>query len=130
MAEWLYEAGIGEHRAALVDDGCIVEVRIERDDGGPRWGSRHCARLGPGWRDRRVVELEGGGEAFLDRLASPATGGATITVEVTREAIRTPREAKLPHVRPLLDDKVAQFLEGARIGDFARPDFGRHSRVR
>lgn len=104
MAEWLYEAGIGEHRAALVDDGQIVEVRIERDDGGPRWGSRHCARLGPGWRDRRVVELASGGEAFLDRLASPATDGATIMVQVTREAITGPREAKLPHVRHMVDE--------------------------
>ncbi|PTS80314.1 ribonuclease, partial [Sphingomonas sp. HMWF008] len=31
MAEWLYETGIGESRAALVADGTIVEARIELD---------------------------------------------------------------------------------------------------
>ena len=29
MAEWLYEAGIGENRAILVEDGAIVETQIE-----------------------------------------------------------------------------------------------------
>ena len=107
MAEWLYEAGIGEARAALVDDGRIVEARIERDDAGPRWGTRHRARLGPGWRDRRVVDLEDGGEAFLDRLAAPASDGETIMVQITREAIRGPRETKLPLVCHMADDGAA-----------------------
>ncbi|MEJ8631170.1 hypothetical protein P0F65_17835 [Sphingomonas sp. I4] len=29
MSEWLYEAGIGEARAALVEDGRIVQAAIE-----------------------------------------------------------------------------------------------------
>ena len=32
MAEWLYEAGIGEARAALVENGTILEARIDRGD--------------------------------------------------------------------------------------------------
>ena len=39
MAEWLYEDGIGERRAALVEDGEIIEARIERDGEGPRVGA-------------------------------------------------------------------------------------------
>ena len=31
MAEWIYEAGIGEARAALIENGEIVEARIERE---------------------------------------------------------------------------------------------------
>src|SRR4051794_16907223 len=31
LAEWLYEAGIGEARAALVEDGRILKARIELD---------------------------------------------------------------------------------------------------
>ena len=45
MAEWLYEAGIGEARAALVADGRIVEARIEREGEGPRIGAILEARL-------------------------------------------------------------------------------------
>ena len=45
MAEWLYEAGIGEARAALVEDGEIVEARIEREGKGPRVGAIVGARL-------------------------------------------------------------------------------------
>ena len=45
LAEWLYEAGIGEARAALVDDGAIVEARIERESEGPRVGAIVAARL-------------------------------------------------------------------------------------
>ncbi|MDP8912917.1 MAG: ribonuclease, partial [Pseudomonadota bacterium] len=29
MAEWLYEEGIGENRAALADRGEIVEAQVE-----------------------------------------------------------------------------------------------------
>ncbi|MFZ2982698.1 MAG: ribonuclease, partial [Sphingobium sp.] len=31
MAEWLYEEGIGECRAALVEKGAILEAQIERE---------------------------------------------------------------------------------------------------
>src|SRR3569832_515692 len=45
LVEWLYEAGIGEARAALVEHGAIVEARIELDDGAPRVGDRLPGRL-------------------------------------------------------------------------------------
>ena len=46
MAEWLYEAGIGEARAALVEHGEIVELLIELEgDGALRAGAVLDARL-------------------------------------------------------------------------------------
>ncbi|MGB3846577.1 MAG: ribonuclease, partial [Sphingopyxis sp.] len=45
MAEWFYEAGIGETRAALVADDRILEAWIERDGEGPRVGAVLGARL-------------------------------------------------------------------------------------
>ncbi|RZM06254.1 MAG: ribonuclease, partial [Sphingomonas sp.] len=42
---WLYEAGIGEDRAALVENDQIVEALIERDDVALRVGHVARARL-------------------------------------------------------------------------------------
>lgn len=86
MPEWLYEAGIGESRAALVEDGRIVEAAIERPEG---------LRLGTVAR-ARLVELTAGGmgrldvageEAVIARIPPGVTQGATLTVAITREAI-------------------------------------------
>jgi ribonuclease G len=98
LTEWWIEHGIGEDRAALIDDGRIVEARIRLADDGPGLGAIVEARLGADWRARRLVDLVNGGQAFLDRLAGPATDGATLRVEITREAVRTPFETKQPHV--------------------------------
>ena len=45
MAEWLYEAGIGEARAALVEHGTILEARLAPDRPGPALGAVLAARL-------------------------------------------------------------------------------------
>ena len=44
MAEWLYEAGIGEERAILVERGAIVAARVEWGEPG-RAGLIADARL-------------------------------------------------------------------------------------
>ena len=88
MPDWLIERGIGETRFALVDDGDIIEARIELD-GIRRAGSLISARLrdvGVGGRNAVAVG-EGGNEYLLPRGASGATQGETVTIEVTREAI-------------------------------------------
>jgi hypothetical protein len=92
LAEWLYEAGIGEARAALIEDGDIVEARIEREGEGPRVGAIVGARL---------VEAGKGGKGALTRLdwpgepqatligLPPSTSiGARLLVEITRMALR------------------------------------------
>lgn len=97
MAEWLYEAGIGETRAALVGDGRIVEARIERP-GGLRLGQVFEARL----IERiaatlaRVEAPEGA--AVMERVPAGVTLGARLRVEVVREAIPEPGRPKLPRV--------------------------------
>ena len=84
LTEWLYEAGIGEARAALIDDGRIVKARIELDDGAPRVGAVLAARL-IDVRERRVA-LDGGGEALLDAVPGGLTQGAALRVTITRTA--------------------------------------------
>ena len=85
MAEWLYEAGIGECRAALVEDGAIVEARIERYGDGPRVGAVLAARLvEPG-----KVVLDAPGAPLATLPPPPGLSlGTRLTVEITRRALR------------------------------------------
>lgn len=97
MAEWLYEAGIGEARAALVDGGRIVKARVERP-GGLRVGSVFDARL-----VERVAaglsRVEGeAGAAVIAQVPSGVTEGARLRVEIVREALPEPGRIKLPRV--------------------------------
>ncbi|MDO9364238.1 MAG: ribonuclease E/G [Sphingopyxis sp.] len=89
MAEWLYEAGIGETRAVLVEGDEIIEIRIEREGEGPRLGAIVSAQLIEGGK-APIVALDGPG-AVVATLAGlpPATSiGARLTVEITRMALR------------------------------------------
>ena len=89
MAEWLYEAGIGEVRTALIEDGTIVKARIELE--GLRAGSVAEGRLRA---DRRVELAEG--EALLDKVPPGVTEGAKLRVRIVREAIPEAGRVKLP----------------------------------
>lgn len=101
MAEWLYEDGIGERRAALVTDGRIIAAEVERDGDGPPVGSIVSARLLVHDRPRRRarIMLADGGEAWL--LAAPAalTEGARIMVRITRMALREAGRIKPAHAQ-------------------------------
>jgi ribonuclease G len=98
LAEWLYEAGIGEARAALVEQGEIIEARIELDGDAPRVGARLTGRLTDS-REGRVT-LDRGGEVLLNTPARGVTQGAALTVEIVREAIPEPGRAKPPRAVP------------------------------
>ena len=93
MAEWLYEAGIGENRAILVEDGAIVETQIELP--GLRAGIVADARLTsiliPGRRG--VATLDCGTEVLVEPLFK-VSEGAAIRVEITREVIPEPGALK------------------------------------
>ena len=80
------ERGIGETRAALIDDGEIVEARIDLDGVTPA-GSVIAARLvNNGTNGRNAVAVaEGGTEYLLPRGAPGAAQGQTLTIEVTRD---------------------------------------------
>lgn len=106
MAEWLYEAGIGEERAALVDtDNMIVEARIEPTNKALRVGEV---------LEMRLVEKQAGGargiarsvvgnhEALIDR--PPAIDmGRVFMATVVREAIPEPGAIKRAKVRATPD---------------------------
>ena len=105
MAEWLYEAGIGEARAALVEGGAIVEAAIESDDVGLRVGTVARVRLID--RATGLVRFDDGAEALLARAAPGVTQGATLTVAVTREAVAEPGRVKLAKAVPSGEPPVA-----------------------
>jgi hypothetical protein len=126
MSEWLVERGIGETRALLVEDGEIVEARIELDGVRPA-GSVKAARLlstGIGGRNALAIS-EGGTEYLLPRGAGGATQGATLTVEVTREAIPGAEPWKRPLARvtdkPPLELLPLEQRLGARPLPFPTP---------
>jgi hypothetical protein len=100
LAEWIYEAGIGEARAALVEDGTIVEAAIEPDDEGPRAGAVLPARLIAVIPAGGVITIADGNELLLAPLPAGLSIGATTLVEVTRSAIAERGRAKRALARP------------------------------
>ena len=96
MREWLIERGIGETRAALVDDGRIIEARILRDDIIPA-GTVLEARLKS--VGRNAVAVADGTEYLLPKGAPGVTEGATLNIEVTREALGGGESWKRPLAR-------------------------------
>ena len=95
-AEWLYEDGIGEARAALVADGQILEAAIEPDDEGPRAGAILPAKLTrivqPG--RRAIATLESGDEALVEPPPAGISEGARFLAEIVRAAIPEPGRAE------------------------------------
>ena len=84
MPEWLIERGIGETRAALVEDGEIVEARVRRDGVIPAGTILEAKLVAVAPR----VAVEAGGETFLlPRGVSGVSEGRSLFIEVTREAL-------------------------------------------
>lgn len=119
MAEWLYEAGIGEARAALVEDGEIIEARILVDGVVPA-GTEARAQLKR--TTRPTIAQMGGVEYLLPKGASGLTEGMALTIEVTREAIPGAEPWKRPLAR-MTDGagRAAKLPEGKAL-TFPSPD--------
>jgi hypothetical protein len=99
MPEWLVERGIGETRAALVEDGEIIEARIQLDGAIPA-GSVLKMRIAEVGTGRSAIAVaEGGSEYLLPNGAPGVTQGATIAIEVTRVAIPGTEPWKRPLAR-------------------------------
>ena len=99
LAEWLYEEGIGENRAVLVEGDAILEAAIELPDR-LRTGTVAAARLAkilvPG---RRGLVVSGDREAILEPLPRELTEGGTLRIEIVREAVPEAGRPKLPKAR-------------------------------
>ena len=89
---WLYEEGIGEARAALVQGGRILEAQIEREDKRARAGGVYAGRLTHTLivRKRGIARLNSGEEVLIEPIPPKVAEGATVRVEVLREAIAEP----------------------------------------
>jgi hypothetical protein len=126
LAEWLYETGIGENRAILVEDGRIIEARIEWP--GLRVGTVANARLTrilmPGRRG--IATLDSGDEVLVEPLDRTTEGGI-VHVEIVREAIPEPGAVKRAKGRitgtPLCDGTdLATQVSAQRVIGLQEPD--------
>jgi hypothetical protein len=94
LAEWLYEEGIGENRAILVEDDEILVAAIELP-GELRCGSVLTGRLVriaiPG---RRGIVATDQGEVMVEPLPAVLTEGQKVRVEIVREPIAEPGHPK------------------------------------
>lgn len=110
MPEWLFEAGIGEDRAALIEDGAIVEMAIDRQDGRPRAGAVLEAKLIqrlPNSNRSVLSLLAHGGVEVIGAMPARIAEGERLLVTIVREAIDEPGNRKAPLVRPADEGQAA-----------------------
>lgn len=107
LAEWLFEDGIGEARAALVEDGTIIAAFLEPDGDAARPGEICKAKLVEILPNKRIgrLELDGGEEALLEPLAAGVTEGSSLLVEIVRSEITEPGRQKHARARPAAKGK-------------------------
>jgi len=112
LPEWLYEEGIGENRAILVDGDSILEAAIELP-GTIIFGAVVEARLTqihvPG---RRGLAVFDGGEAIVEPLPSRITQGQKVRIEITREPI--PEQGRAKPARARITDAPCRAGESLR----------------
>jgi hypothetical protein len=102
----LWDAGPGEMRAGLVEDGKLIEFRIIRQRrqqalyaAGEQYTARIVQQMG---RGRAKGTLGGVQDAILENVHG-LPEGTLLAVEMTRAPIPEPGRWKLPLVRPLQD---------------------------
>lgn len=84
MPEWLIEDGIGETRAALIENGDIIEARVRREGVTPAGTILEAKLVAVAPR----VTVEAGGEQFLlPRGVSGVSEGGRLVIGVAREAL-------------------------------------------
>lgn len=86
---WLYEAGIGENRVLRLENGALVQIRVERSDGRARAGAIVDATFSRQWVAGKsgIVTLPDGQESLLQPLPKKLTEGAPVRVEIVRAAL-------------------------------------------
>jgi ribonuclease G len=118
LPEWIIERGIGESRAALIEDGEIIEARVRRDGVIPAGTILEGKLVAVAPR----VAVEAAGETFLlPRGVSGVSEGRSLRIEVTREALGgEPWKrglARLTEDPPRASPDLAEGREG-RIADW------------
>jgi ribonuclease G len=84
LPEWIIERGIGETRAALIEDGEIIEARVRRDGVIPAGTILEGKLVAVAPR----VAVEAAGETILlPRGVSGVSEGRSLRIEVTREPL-------------------------------------------
>lgn len=110
LAEWLYEEGIGECRAALIEKGRLVEAVVEREGRQALAGAVAQGRLIrtviP--RKRGIVRLDTGEEVFIEPIPPKIAEGATVLVDIARERIGEEGRDKLAKGRIALPGAKAR----------------------
>ena len=100
MAEWIIERGVGEIRAALIEDGAIVEARIELDGVIPAGTVLAAKLIDVGQAGRNAVARDDQGrEYLLPKAAAGVTHGLPLNIEILREAIPGSEPWKRPLAR-------------------------------
>ncbi|HEU0134766.1 MAG TPA: ribonuclease, partial [Allosphingosinicella sp.] len=115
-AEWLYEEGIGENRAILVEDEKILVAQIELPEE-LRCGSVLAGRLAAiAIRGRRGIVETAKGQVMVEPLPPALTEGQKVRVEIVREPVAEPGKAKFAKGRITeLDEREGPSL-AQRIG--------------
>ena len=134
MAEWLYEAGIGEERAVLVKHGEIIAARVEW--GEPvRAGLVTDARLSskPAAARRGLARLADGDEVLVDGLPRDVNEGDTLRLRIVRPVLAERGRMKRAQARcepdavscsaPSLLEELRRGLVPVRAVPISGPDF-------
>jgi hypothetical protein len=123
LPEWWIERGIGETRVALVEDGEIIEARIDLDGVMPAASVLAARLVDNGINGRNAAAVaKGGTEYLLPRGAPGVSKGQTLTIEITREAIPGAEAWKRPLARVTdLPPRLAEAPSGRQL-PFPSPD--------
>ena len=115
MAEWLYEDGIGEARAALIDEGRILKARIERPGLGPRAGAVVAARYAAQWVGGGSFMLADGLEAYVEGVPRALSPGSTARLEILRQ--HSPRGGRAKRIKARIVPPDTPLSDGPSLAE-------------
>jgi hypothetical protein len=107
LPEWVVEKGIGETRAALIDDGRIVEARLQLDGTIPAGTVVEAQLINCGAHGRNgIARSSDGTEYLLPHVPRELTEGQELAIEVMRAPIPGSEPWKRPVAKATLHDRT------------------------